>query len=72
MREFAQAFVDQRDELISGAFVAGAPLLEKTGDLRWNGCDVYLRLQRPSAYERARQLATRREPFRERIPFHKN
>lgn len=58
VRELAQAFVDQRDELFPGAFVAGAPLPEKPGDLRWNGCDVYPWLLSSSAYARLGHLAT--------------
>ena len=32
--QLAQAFVNQGDELISRALVAGAPLFQETGDLR--------------------------------------
>ena len=34
VRQLAQAFVNQGDELISRALVAGAPLFQETGDLR--------------------------------------
>jgi hypothetical protein len=78
VRQLAQAFVDDGDELVSSALVARAPALQETSDLGWGGsghtsvCRLGIgeRAGFPAYVFRA-DTASWNEPFRSAIPFQK-
>src|SRR6266542_5813735 len=68
VRQLAQAFVDQGDELISGAFLSRAPTLQETRDFRLDGRRTSSAGWSPSIGVR-RTSGKPREPFGATIPF---